>query len=66
MRQNMGTVDRVLRAIGGLLLAVLYFTNVITGTLGIIGLIIAVILLATAALGFCPLYVPFRFSTRRG
>ncbi len=65
MRQNMGMTDRIVRAVAGVLLLVLYFTNVIAGTWGIVALVIAAVLLITAALGFCPLYVPFKISTRR-
>ena len=65
MRQNMGMTDRIVRAVAGVLLLVLYFTNVIAGTWGIIALVVAAVLLITAALGFCPLYVPFKISTRR-
>jgi hypothetical protein len=65
MKQNMGTTDRILRAIGGLVLIILYFANVITGGLGIAALVIAAVLLLTALVGFCPLYVPFRIHTRQ-
>lgn len=63
MQKNMGTVDRILRAIFGALLLVLYFTNVIAGTWGIVALIVAAILLVTAAVGVCPLYMLLRIST---
>jgi len=63
MKKNMGTIDRVGRIVIAVLLAVLYFTNVISGTLGIILLLLAVVFVATSLLGFCPLYLPFGFNT---
>ena len=65
MNKNMGNTDRVIRAIAAVILAVLYFTGMVTGTLGIVLLVIAGILLATSVVGLCPLYMPFKFSTRK-
>lgn len=64
MKQNMGTFDRGARVIAALIIAALYFTNVIGGVLGIGLLVVAVIFLATAAIKFCPLYLPFGISTK--
>ena len=63
MTKNMSTTDRVVRVVIALIVAILYFTNVISGALAIILGILAVVLLATAVVGFCPLYAPFKFST---
>jgi hypothetical protein len=65
MQQNMGTTDRIIRVIVAALFAYLYFGGVVTGALGIILLVLAVVFLATSALAFCPLYMPFKFSTRK-
>jgi len=65
MEKNMGTVDRVVRVVVAALIAILYFANVISGALAIILGILALVFLATSAVGFCPLYVPFKFSTRK-
>jgi hypothetical protein len=62
----MGTIDRLVRALLAVLVAVLYFTGVISGTLALIVGVIAAILLLTSIVGFCPLYVPFHISTRSG
>lgn len=59
----MGTADRIIRLIVAALFVVLYFTNVITGTWGIILLIIAGIFVLTSIIAFCPLYVPFGIKT---
>ncbi len=63
MPKNLGTADRIVRFVIALVVAILYFTNVITGVLAIVLGVLAVVLLATAVVGFCPLYAPFKFST---
>ena len=63
MKKNMGMADRVIRALIAVIIGVLYFTGTIAGTLGIVLLVVACILLLTAVLSFCPLYLPFKLST---
>lgn len=65
MIKNMGSSDKIIRLILAIVFAVLYFAKIITGTLGIILIIIAVIFLVTSLVGFCPLYVPFKISTKK-
>lgn len=64
MMLNMGTTDRTLRAIAGLVLAALPVLDIVGGIWAVVAYAAAAILLATAAVGFCPLYAPFRWSTR--
>jgi Na+(H+)/acetate symporter ActP len=63
MKQNMGTIDKIVRVLVAIVIAVLYFTDQITGTAAIILGIFAVIFLLTSAIGFCPLYLPLKLST---
>ena len=63
MKKNMGTADKVTRLVIAAVIATLYFTNVITGTLGVILLVLAVVFLLTSLVGFCPLYAPFGLNT---
>jgi uncharacterized membrane protein len=65
MTQNMGTVDRIVRLVFAVLVVVLYFTNVISGVVAIILGVLALVFLLTSLVGFCPLYAPFKFSTRK-
>ncbi len=65
MKANMGSTDRIIRIILAVIIAALYFTNVITGTLGTILLILAVVFLLTSLVSFCPLYLPFGLSTMK-
>ncbi|WP_159523212.1 YgaP family membrane protein [Sunxiuqinia indica] len=63
MKKNMGIADRVIRTIVAVLIAILYFANIVTGTLAIVLLIFACILLLTSVVSFCPLYMPFGLRT---
>ena len=63
MKKNMGNVDRILRVLVAIAIAVLYFTNVISGTLGLILLILAAVFVLTSLVSFCPLYLPFGLKT---
>ena len=63
MKKNLGSTDRIVRIILAVILAALYFTNVVSGTLGTILLILAIILLLTSLISFCPLYFPLGIST---
>jgi hypothetical protein len=65
MKKNMGTADRIIRTILAIVVAILYFTDQITGTAAIVLGIIAIVFLLTSLVGFCPLYAPFRLSTRK-
>lgn len=63
MKKNMGTADRIIRVIIAAIITTLYFTNVISGTLGIVLLVLAGIFVLTSLISFCPLYAPFGLRT---
>jgi hypothetical protein len=63
MKKNMGTIDVAVRIVIALLFIVLYATNVVTGALGIILIILAVVFILTGIFRFCPLYIPFNINT---
>lgn len=65
MKRNMSNLDRIIRVVLAAVFAILYFTGTLTGTLGIILLVLGGVFLLTALVGFCPLYVPFKFSTKK-
>jgi len=56
MNKNVGTIDRSIRAIVGLIAIALFATGTVAGTLGIIALVVGVVMLGTAAIGWCPPY----------
>lgn len=64
MTKNMGSIDRGVRAILAIAVAALYMMGSISGTAAIILGILAAIFLVTSFIGFCPLYAPFKLSTR--
>ena len=59
----MGSADRIIRIIIAAIVGILYFTGVISGTLGLILLILAGIFVLTSLISFCPLYAPFGIRT---
>lgn len=63
MKKNMGITDRVIRLIIAAIIVLLYFTKVITGTLGIVLIALAGIFVLTSFISFCPIYAPFGIST---
>jgi hypothetical protein len=65
MKKNMGTIDKVIRILVAVVVVILYFTHVISGTLAIILLALSAIFIVTSFLSFCPLYLPFGLSTRK-
>jgi fatty acid desaturase len=65
MKKNMGVLDRIIRFAAVVLVAVLYFTGVISGTWAIVLGILAAVFLLTSLIGVCPLYMPFGISTRK-
>jgi hypothetical protein len=66
MKKNMGTADRIIRVLVAVAVAALYFTNLISGTLAIILGLLALIFVLTSIMSFCPLYLPFKLSTKKG
>ncbi len=65
MKLNMGNADRIIRILLAIVIGAGYFTHQITGTTGIILLILAVVFILTSLVGVCPLYLPFGISTRK-
>jgi len=63
MKKNMGTIDKVIRILVAVVFVALYFMQVVTGTIGIVLLALAVVFLLTSFISFCPLYWPFGINT---
>jgi len=64
MTKNMGTIDKVIRIVIAAIIGLLYFMNVISGTVAIVLLVLAGVFILTSFIGVCPLYLPFGLSTR--
>ena len=61
----MGTADKLIRTLIAAVIAILFITKVITGTLAIVLLVFAVIFLLTSFISFCPMYLPFGINTEK-
>ncbi|MBE2218209.1 MAG: DUF2892 domain-containing protein [Ignavibacteria bacterium] len=65
MKKNMGSADKAIRIVIAAGIFVLYFTGIISGVVGILLMVFAVIFVLTSLVGTCPLYLPFGLSTLR-
>jgi hypothetical protein len=65
MKQNVGKTDRIVRFVLAAIFVVLYLTHMVTGTFGIILLVLAVVFAVTAAINFCPIWFLFKVSTKK-
>lgn len=65
MKKNVGAIDKGIRIILALIIAALYTLGVIGGGFGAFLGIVALVLIATSALSYCPLYQFLGLSTRR-
>lgn len=65
MKSNVSTADRIVRIIVAVIVAALYFANLISGTTAIILIAIGAVLLLTSMINFCPLYYVLGLSTRK-
>jgi len=65
MKVNESNADRIIRAVLGVVLLFLGFGGMLAGTWAIVAEVLGAIMLLTAAIGFCPLYTLFKFSTKK-
>jgi hypothetical protein len=63
MKKNMGQLDKILRVLFAVVVAVLVYMDVVTGTTSVVLMILAIILLLTSLLNFCPIYRIFGWSS---
>lgn len=63
MKANMGIFDRVFRVALAIVFATLFFTETISGTWGIVLMVLAIVFALTSIVSFCPLYAPFGINT---
>ncbi len=61
----MGTTDKGIRILAAVVIVVLYYTNILSGIAAIVLGILAIVLLLTSLISFCPLYPPFGINTRK-
>ena len=63
MKANMGSADRIIRLVLAVIFAIIFFTETVSGTWGILLMTLAVVFTLTSFVSFCPLYAPFGFNT---
>ncbi len=63
MKTNVGSTDKIIRIVLSVVFAALYFTGTVTGTLGMVLLVLGGVFLATSLIGFCPLYTLVGMNT---
>jgi hypothetical protein len=63
MKKNMGSADKGIRIVAAIAIALLYYFDVISGTLAYVLMAFAIIFLLTSFISFCPLYTIFGMST---
>lgn len=63
MKKNMGTADRIIRVIIAAIFAFLYFNGTVTGTIGVVLLVLGAVFVLTSLVSFCPLYTIFGLNT---
>ncbi len=63
MKRNIGSIDKTVRILIAIVIAGLYFSNLISGTLAIVLGVFALVFIVTSFISFCPLYLPFNIST---
>ncbi|MGO4817704.1 DUF2892 domain-containing protein [Flavobacterium sp. W22_SRS_FP1] len=61
----MGLIDKIIRSLIAAFIAILYFTNLISGTVALVLGAFAIIFIITSFVSFCPLYTPFGINTRK-
>ncbi len=61
----MGSTDRILRIIATIVIVALYFKGTVSGTVGIVLIILGAVFTITSFISICPLYLPFGISTRK-
>ena len=63
MKKNMGSTDKGIRVAIAIVIALLYYLNIVEGLLAYVLMGLAIIFLVTSFINFCPLYAPFGIST---
>ncbi|MGL2964760.1 YgaP family membrane protein [Flavobacterium sp. RSB2_4_14] len=63
MKKNMGGLDKVLRVLAAIVFIYLFYSGIVTGTLGYVLLAFGAIFILTSLISFCPLYTLLGINT---
>lgn len=66
MKKNIGSIDKIIRFILAAVFITMYATGLVTGTLGIVLLVLSGIFIVTASINFCPIWAAFGIKTLQG
>ena len=64
LNRNMGTIDRIVRVSLAVIFAALILTGAVSGAVAVVLGVLGAVFLSTSVVQFCPLYLPFKLSTR--
>ena len=65
MKKNMSNTDRIISVVLAIVFAALYFTGTVTGTLGIVLVVLGAVFVLTSVVSFCPLYTLIGMNTNK-
>lgn len=65
MKANVGSIDKLVRLLLAIVLILLFYFEVLSGSWGIISLIGALVLTVTSLINFCPIYSMFKMNTAK-
>jgi hypothetical protein len=65
MKKNMSSYDKLIRLGLSIIIIILYYKEVVTGTSGIIALLFALYLTITSLISICPIYKIFGINTSK-
>ncbi|MEP6794722.1 MAG: DUF2892 domain-containing protein [Saprospiraceae bacterium] len=65
MKKNIGSADKIIRILVAVIIAGLYFTNLISGTTAIILLAVGVVFILTSLIGTCPIYLALGINSNK-
>lgn len=63
MKKNVGSTDKVIRLGAAIVLIILFYKEILVGTIGIIALVTALVLTITSLINFCPFYALLGLNT---
>jgi uncharacterized membrane protein HdeD (DUF308 family) len=63
MKKNMGSVDKIIRLVIAAVLGFLFYNGILTGTIGIVAVVVAAVFALTSLVSFCPLYTLLGINT---
>ena len=65
MEKNIGSIDKIIRLVLSAVFVTMFATELVTGTLGIVLLVVSGILTLTAVVNFCPIWAAIGFRTNK-